>query len=63
MRAVLTEQFVRSYIAAPPEIQKTFGKQHPAPEMTQLRLCHEISRGASRTVRSPQPAHPGQDAT
>ena len=27
MRAVLTEQFVRSYIAAPPETQKTFGKQ------------------------------------
>ena len=27
MRAVLTEQFVRSFITAPPEIQKTFGKQ------------------------------------
>ena len=27
MRAVLTEQFVRSYIASPAEIQKTFGKQ------------------------------------
>jgi len=27
VRAVLTEQFVRSFITAPPEIQKTFGKQ------------------------------------
>lgn len=27
MRALLTEHFVRAYIAAPPEVQKTFGKQ------------------------------------
>jgi len=27
VRVVLTEQFVRTYIDAPPEIQKTFGKQ------------------------------------